>query len=213
MARYTGPVCKLCRREGEKLFLKGKRCFSPKCPFERDHGYPPGEHGRLARFRRRRPSDYSRQLREKQKVRRIYGVLERQFRRYFREAERRQGLTGENLLTLLESRLDNVVYRLGFADSRAQARQLVQHGHFIVNGRRTNIPSYIVRPRDLVAVRDGSRKRTYFKDRAKELDEGVVPNWLSLDASTMNALVLKQPERDDIDVTLNEQLIVEYYSR
>jgi small subunit ribosomal protein S4 len=213
MARYTGPVCKLCRREGEKLFLKGKRCFSPKCPFERDHGYPPGEHGRLARFRRRRPSDYSRQLREKQKARRIYGVLERQFRRYFREAERRQGLTGENLLTLLESRLDNVVYRLGFADSRAQARQLVQHGHFIVNGRRTNIPSYIVRPRDLVAVRDGSRKRTYFKDRAKELDEGVVPNWLSLDASTMNALVLKQPERDDIDVTLNEQLIVEYYSR
>ena len=136
MARYTGPVCKICRREGEKLFLKGQRCFSPKCPFERDRGYPPGEHGRMARFRRRRQSDYLRQLREKQKARRIYGVLERQFRRYFREAERRSGLTGENLLILLESRLDNVVYRLGFADSRAQARQLVTHGHFDVNGLR-----------------------------------------------------------------------------
>ncbi len=123
MARYTGPVCKLCRREGEKLFLKGERCFSSKCPFEKDRGYPPGEHGRMARFRRRRVSDYYRQLREKQKVRRIYGVLERQFRRYFREAERRPGMTGENLLILLESRLDNVVFRLGFADSRAQARQ------------------------------------------------------------------------------------------
>jgi small subunit ribosomal protein S4 len=139
MARYIGPVCKLCRREGEKLFLKGARCFSSKCPLEKGRDYPPGEHGRTARFRRRRPSVYTLQLREKQKARRIYGVLERQFRRYFREAERRAGLTGENLLILLESRLDNVVYRLGFADSRAQARQLVQHGHFAVNGRRTNI--------------------------------------------------------------------------
>ncbi len=213
MARYTGPVCKLCRREGEKLFLKGDRCLSPKCPFERERGYPPGEHGRLARFRRRRPSDYSRQLRAKQKVRRVYGVLERQFRRYFREAERRPGLTGENLLTLLESRLDNVVYRLGFADSRAQARQLVGHGHFVVNGRRTNISSYIVRPQDAVTVRDGSRKRTYFKERAERLDEGAVPNWLSLDAKTMTARVLKVPARDDIETTLNEHLIVEYYSR
>ncbi len=213
MARYTGPVCKLCRREGEKLFLKGDRCLSPKCPFERERGYPPGEHGRLARFRRRRPSDYSRQLRAKQKARRVYGVLERQFRRYFREAERRPGLTGENLLTLLESRLDNVVYRLGFADSRAQARQLVGHGHFVVNGRRTNISSYIVRPQDAITVRDGSRKRTYFKERAERLDEGVVPNWLSLDAKTMTARVLKVPARDDIETTLNEHLIVEYYSR
>nr|HID13576.1 30S ribosomal protein S4 [Anaerolineae bacterium] len=213
MARYTGPVCKLCRREGEKLFLKGERCLSSKCPFERERGYPPGDHGRLARFRRRRPSDYSRQLREKQKVRRIYGVLERQFRRYFREAERRPGLTGENLLTLLESRLDNVVYRLGFADSRAQARQLVQHGHFVVNGRRTNIPSYIVRPQDTITVREGSRKRTYFRERAKRLDEGAVPNWLSLDAKTMTARVLKMPAREDIELTLNEQLVVEYYSR
>lgn len=213
MARYTGPVCKLCRREGEKLFLKGERCLSPKCPFERERGYPPGEHGRLARFRRRRPSDYSRQLRAKQKVRRVYGVLERQFRRYFREAERRAGLTGENLLVLLESRLDNVVYRLGFADSRAQARQLVQHGHFVVNGRRTNIPSYVVRPQDAITVRDGSRKRTYFKERAKRLDEGAVPNWLSLDAKTMAARVLNAPAREDIGTALNEQLIVEYYSR
>ncbi|MEE8391092.1 MAG: 30S ribosomal protein S4 [Anaerolineae bacterium] len=214
MARYTGPVCKLCRREGEKLFLKGDRCLSPKCPFERDRGYPPGEHGRLAQFRRRRrTSDYSRQLREKQKVRRIYGVLERQFRRYFREAEHRPGLTGANLLILLESRLDNVVYRLGFADSRAQARQLVQHGHFSVNGRRTNIPSYIVRPQDRIVVREGSRNRTYFKERAELLNEGAVPNWLSLDPSTMVARVLQSPVREDIAANLNEQLIVEFYSR
>ncbi len=213
MARYTGPVCKLCRREGEKLFLKGERCFSPKCPFERDRGYPPGDHGRLAQFRRRRPSDYLRQLREKQKARRIYGVLERQFRRYFREAERRPGLTGENLLILLESRLDSVIYRLGFADSRAQARQLVQHGHFVVNGRRTNIPSYIVSPQDMIMVREGSRKRTYFKERAKRLDEGGVPNWLSLDPKTMTARVLNVPAREDIDTILSEQVIVEYYSR
>jgi len=213
MARYTGPVCKLCRREGEKLFLKGERCLSPKCPFERDRGYPPGEHGRLARFRRRRESDYSRQLRGKQKVRRVYGVLERQFRRYFRKAERMSGLTGENLLILLESRLDNVVYRLGFADSRPQARQLVQHGHFVVNGRRTNIPSYTVQSQDTITVREGSRKRTYFKDRAKQLDEGAVPGWLSLDAEKMAARVLNPPAREDIEATLNEQLVVEYYSR
>jgi small subunit ribosomal protein S4 len=213
MARYTGPVCKLCRREGEKLFLKGKRCFSPKCPFERDRGYPPGEHGRLARFRRRRPSDYLRQLREKQKARRIYGLMERPFRRVYREAERRSGLTGENLLILLESRLDNVVYRLGFADSRAQARQLVQHGHFVVNGRRTNIPSYIVRPQDAIMVREESRKRTYFKERAEQLDEEAVVDWLSLDSRAMTARVLKSPAREDIDTALNEQLIVEYYSR
>ncbi len=213
MARYTGPVCKLCRREGEKLFLKGDRCVSPKCPFERDRGYPPGDHGRLAQFRRRRTSDYSRQLRAKQKVRRIYGVLERQFRRYFREAERRQGLTGENLLIVLESRLDNVIYRLGFADSRAQARQLVQHGHFVVNGRRTNIPSYLVRPQDKLGVREGSRKRVYFKDRANLLDEGSVPHWLSLDQNAMEARVLQLPTREDIAASLNEQLIVEYYSR
>jgi len=213
MARYTGPVCKLCRREGEKLFLKGERCTSPKCPFERGRDYPPGEHGRTARFRRRRPSDYSRQLREKQKARRVYGVLERQFRRYFREAERRPGLTGENLLVLLESRLDNIIYRLGFADSRAQARQLVQHGHFVINGRRTKVPSYIIRPQDTITLREGSRKRTYFKQRIEQMDGGNIPGWLSLDLKNLVARVANVPTREEIDTTLDEQMIVEYYSR
>jgi len=214
MARYTGPVCKLCRREGEKLFLKGERCLSPKCPFERERGYPPGDHGRMAQFRRRRSSDYARQLREKQKARRIYGVLERQFRRYFSEAERRSGMAGENLLTLLESRLDNVVYRAGFASSRAQARQLVQHGHFTVNGRRTNIPSFIVRPDDSVSVREESRRKSYFKNLAQDgLDEGRVPNWLSVDPDALAVRMLMIPARDQIDAALDEQLIVEYYSR
>jgi small subunit ribosomal protein S4 len=151
-------------------------------------------------------------LREKQKARRIYGILERQFRRYFRAAERRPGLTGENLLSLLETRLDNVIYRLGFADSRAQARQLVQHGHFIVNGHRTTVPSYLLRSEDTIRVRGGSRKRTYFKDRAQVLDEGAVPGWLSMDVDAMTARVLAEPAREDIETTLNEQLIVEYYS-
>ena len=178
MARYTGPVCKLCRREGEKLFLKGARCLSPKCAIER-RSYPPGQHGRESQFRRRRASDYSFQLREKQKVRRIYGVLERQFRRYFAEALRRPGLTGANLLCILESRLDNVVYRLGFADSRAQARQLVQHGHFTVNGRRTNIPSMLVCAEDKISFREGKRKRPYFQDIRQALaDHPPTPEWL-----------------------------------
>ncbi|MFO7743029.1 MAG: 30S ribosomal protein S4 [Anaerolineae bacterium] len=213
MARYTGPVCKLCRREGEKLFLKGTRCFSPKCPFERKRGYPPGEHGWVARFRRRRQSDYARQLREKQKAKRIYGVLERQMRRFYGEATRLPGVTGENLLVLLERRLDNVVYRLGFADSRAQARQLVSHGHFSVNGRRLKAPSYLVKPEDEISVREASRRRTYFKNRSEELDEGRVVDWLSLDSQTMSGRMLREPSRDDIDTTLSEQLIVEYYSR
>lgn len=212
MGRYIGPACKLCRREGEKLFLKGTRCTSPKCPFER-RSYPPGVHGRMSQFRRRRPSDYSLQLREKQKARRIYGVMERQFQRYFREAARRPGLTGETLLSMLESRLDNVVYRLGFADSRAQARQLVAHGHFVVNGRRTNIPSYIVKPHDVIAVREGSRKRNYFKERLEQLDMSAVPDWLSLDVRTLTARVLKIPSREEIAIPLKEQLIVEFYSR
>jgi len=212
MARYTGPVCKLCRREGQKLFLKGARCYSPKCALEK-RDYPPGEHGRLARIRRKRPSDYALQLREKQRVRRIYGILERQFRRYFHEAERQPGLTGENLLVLLERRLDNVVYRLGFADSRAQARQLVQHGHFTVNGRRVTVPSLLVRPNDVIAVREGSRKRTYFKERAQVLDEQAVPAWLRLDPAGLSAQVTALPRREDIDIPVNEQLVVEYYSR
>ncbi len=212
MARQIGPVCKLCRREGKKLFLKGEKCFSDKCPVER-RAYPPGQHGRESAFRRRRLSDYATQLRAKQQLRRIYGVLERQFRRYFREAERLPGLTAENLLMLLESRLDNVVYRLGLADSRAQARQLVQHGHITVNGRKTNIPSYIVRPNDLIAVRPESRRKTYFKDRRELLGKSNVPDWLSMDEEQLEGRVLAQPSRADIDVPVEEQLVVEFYSR
>jgi small subunit ribosomal protein S4 len=211
LARYNGPVCKLCRREGEKLFLKGERCFSPKCAFER-RSYAPGMHGRQAQYRRKE-SDYALQLRAKQKARRVYGVYERQFRRYFREAQRQKGLTGVNLLILLESRLDNVVYRLGFSSSRAQARQLVLHGHFDVNGRKTNIPSYLVKPGDIIAVRGISQGNTYFKQVSQILDDDQVPAWLSLDPSNLTGKMVDLPARDDIDVTLNEQLIVEYYSR
>jgi small subunit ribosomal protein S4 len=211
MARYKDAVCKQCRREGEKLFLKGERCLSPKCALER-RPYPPGLHGRQAQFRRK-VSDYGLQLRAKQKARRVYGVLERQFRRYFREAERRRGLTGTNLLIILESRLDNVVYRLGFAASRPQARQLVRHGHFEVNGRKVNIPSYLVQPGDVVGVRTASRSKGLFKEVALDLEHRAVPDWLSRDDITMSGRVMGQPEREDIDVTINEQLIVEYYSR
>ncbi|MCD6555067.1 MAG: 30S ribosomal protein S4 [Chloroflexi bacterium] len=212
MARYLGPVCKLCRREGEKLFLKGERCLSAKCALER-RAYPPGMHGRESQFRRGRASEYSLQLREKQKVRRIYGVLERQFRRYYKEALRRKGLTGENLLIILESRLDNVVYRLGFASSRAQARQLVQHGHFYLNGRRATIPSMLLKPGDEISVRPQSRQLKYFKDLAKVLDEKDVPNWLSLDTTNLLGRVLNLPTREEIAPSINEHLIVEYYSR
>jgi small subunit ribosomal protein S4 len=211
MARYTDAVCKLCRREGEKLFLKGERCLSPKCAVER-RPYPPGLHGRQAQFQRK-VSDYGLQLRAKQKARRVYGVMERQFRRYFREAERRRGLTGTNLLILLESRLDNVVYRLGFAQSRPQARQLVRHGHIEVNGRKVNIPSFLVQAGDVVAVRSGSRNNVYFRDVALDLEHRAVPEWLSRDDASMSARVLSLPGRTDIDISINEQLIVEYYSR
>ncbi len=212
MARYTGPVCRLCRREGEKLFLKGSRCLTPKCSVER-RTYPPGQHGRENQFRRGRASDYLLQLREKQKARRIYGVLERQFSRYFGRASRQPGLTGYNLLTLLERRLDNVVYRMGLASSRAQARQLVQHGHIMINGRKTNIPSALVAPGDTVTVRPQSTRRTYFRDLRQELDDRRVPRWLTIDAANLSGSVLHMPAREDIDVSLNEQLIVEYYSR
>jgi len=212
MARYTGPVCKLCRREGDKLYLKGSRCMSPKCALEK-RNYPPGQHGRETQFRRSRASDYSRQLREKQKVRRIYGILERQFRRYFRVAQKKSGLTGSNLLALLESRLDNVIYRMGFASSRAQARQLVQHGHFTVNGRRTNVPSHHIRPGDQIAVRDGSRQRTYFKQLHELAQELSVPEWVRRDTNKLTGEMTRVPERTDIDLAINEQLIVEYYSR
>ncbi|RIK35379.1 MAG: 30S ribosomal protein S4 [Chloroflexi bacterium] len=211
MANYTDAVCKLCRREGQKLFLKGERCLSPKCAIER-RNYPPGEHGKKATFRRK-VSEYGLQLREKQKARRIYGVMERQFRRYFTEATRRKGLTGTVLLTILESRLDNAVYRLGFADSRAQARQLVRHGHFDVNGRKTDIPSYQVSVGDVISVRGSSKESVYFKDRSQIMQSNRVPAWLNLNLAALSGSVLAEPGREDIEIPLNEQLIVEYYSR
>lgn len=212
MAKYRGPVCKLCRREGEKLFLKGERCFTPKCSFER-RGYAPGQHGKSSQFRRRRESDYNRQLRAKQKARRVYGILERQFHRYYTVALGRRGLTGLNLLQILETRLDNVIYRMGYADSRAQARVLVTHGHFSVNGRKTDIPSMLVAQGDVVEVREGSRKREFFKDLAALAEEKNVPAWLSRDLKNLSGTMIRLPERSEIDSNLNEQLIVEYYSR
>ena len=212
MAKYRGPVCKLCRREGEKLFLKGARCFGPKCAFER-RGYPPGQHGKGSQFRRRRDSDFNRQLRAKQKARRTYGIMERQFRRYYTVSLSRRGLTGLNLLQILESRLDNVVFRLGYAESRAQARELVTHGHFMVNGRRTDVPSMLVSQGDVVGVREGSRDRTYFKDLTAIAEDKNVPAWISRDLKILSGAVIRMPERSEIDSNLQAQLIVEYYSR
>jgi small subunit ribosomal protein S4 len=212
MAKYRGPVCRLCRREGEKLFLKGERCFTPKCAFER-RGYAPGQHGKSSQFRRKRDSDYNRQLRAKQKARRVYGVMERQFRRYYDVAMGRRGLTGLSLLQILESRLDNVIYRLGYADSRAQARLLVTHGHFSVNGRRTDVPSMLVTQGDMISVREGSVRRPFFKDLAALSEDKTVPSWLSRDVKTLSGSMIRLPERSEIDSNLQEQLIVEYYSR
>ena len=212
MAKYRGPVCRLCRREGEKLFLKGDRCFSPKCAFER-RGFAPGQHGKSSQFRRKRDSDYNRQLRAKQKARRVYGILERQFRRYYEVSLQRRGLTGLNLLQILETRLDNVVYRLGYADSRAQARLLVTHGHFSVNGRRTDVPSMLVSLNDVVSVREGSRQRSYFKNLLDIAEDKNIPAWLDRDVKSLTGKVLRLPERSEIDGNLQEQLIVEYYSR
>lgn len=207
MANYNGPVCRLCRREGTKLFLKGTRCYSGKCSVDK-RTYAPGQHGQ---GRRAKVSDYGHQLREKQKARRIYGVLERQFRGYFQKAAHSKGVTGERLLQILELRLDNVIYRLGFADSRNQARQLVNHGHFTVNGRRVDIPSYLVKEGDQISVRESSRSATYFKDLA--LGDRVVPEWLRLDAANQAGSVVRAPKREDIDIPVQEHLIVEKYSR
>ncbi|MCS7011286.1 MAG: 30S ribosomal protein S4 [Anaerolineales bacterium] len=215
MAKYTGPACKLCRREGEKLFLKGERCYSPKCAFER-RSFAPGQHGRTSGRSGSvtgRESDYARQLRAKQKARRIYGVYERQFRRYYEKALKARGVTGLVLLQILESRLDNVVYRLGFATSRAHARLLVTHGHFTVNGRRTDIPSMTLKVGDVVAVREGSRDAKYFKELPAFAESRLVPAWLSRDLKNLSGSVLRLPERSEIEGNLNEQLIVEYYSR
>jgi small subunit ribosomal protein S4 len=212
MARYTGPVCKLCRRENEKLFLKGERCFSTKCSFER-RAYPPGEHGRQRQWRRSRESDFGKQLRAKQKARRVYGVLERQFRRYYKQALKSRGLTGLTMLQILESRLDNVIYRMGYASSRSQARQLVTHGHFVVNGRRTDVPSMLIKPGDEIEIRAASRKNTFFKELPDFAKERTTPEWISRDVDKLTGEITRLPERAEIDANLNEQLVVEYYSR
>jgi small subunit ribosomal protein S4 len=214
MSKNLGPVCRLCRREGEKLYLKGERCFTPKCAFER-RGFAPGQHGRTGSrgSRSGRESDYLRQLRAKQRARRVYGVLERQFRRYYEVALQRRGLTGLNLLQILESRLDNVIYRLGFAANRAQARLLVTHGHFMVNGRRTDVPSMLLKDGDTVAVREGSRGLEYFKVMPDLAEGRTSPSWVNRDLREMSGSVQRLPERAEIDGFLNEQLIVEYYSR
>ena len=206
MARDLGPKCRVCRREGMKLFLKGERCLTEKCAVER-RSYPPGEHGRG----RIKQSEYLLQLREKQKARRYYGILEKQFRGYYDKASRRSGITGEELLRMLETRLDNVVYRLGFAASRSQARQLIRHGHFQVNGRRVNIPSYQVRPDDIVSLKAGSPAEQVVRD-ATDLT-ATVSGWLQADHDNLTGKVLKLPERDEIDTPVQEQLIVELYSK
>ena len=208
MARYTGAVCRLCRREGAKLFLKGDRCYTEKCAFARRE-YAPGEAGR----KRVKESEYRMQLREKQKTKRIYGLLEKQFHHYYEMANRQQGITGENLLRILESRLDNVVYRLGFAKSRSEARQQVRHGHIYVNGRRVDIPSFRVRPGDLVSVAPKARDMLVIKSALISNERVSVPAWLEVDIEKLQGSVLSLPERDQIDSDIREQLIVELYSK
>ncbi len=208
MARYTEAVCKLCRREGEKLFIKGSKCTTEKCPFEK-RNYPPGEHG----DKRSKPSNYSLQLREKQKVRRIYSILERQFRIYFERAESKKGVTGTVLLQLLESRLDNMVYRLGFASSRAQARQLVLHRHVLLNGGIATIPSIQVKPGDEITIREYSKKLGVIHGALKKHKESGQLNWLEVDKAALKGKMLSMPERDQIPVNVKEQLIVELYSK
>jgi len=209
MARYTGPVCRLCRREGMKLFLKGERCYTEKCAIEK-RNMPPGQHGKL---RKAKIVGYGLQLREKQKVKRIYGVLENQFRRYFESAARHRGVTGVMLLQALETRLDNVVYRLGFATSRPQARQLVRHGHFLINGKKVDIPSYAVKMGDEVRVREASAKSAVVAHAIDEVKGRGVPEWLQVDAASTLGRVLSIPTREQINLPVQEQLIVELYSK
>ena len=209
MARYAGPVCRLCRREGMKLFLKGERCYGERCAIDR-RNVPPGQHGK---GRRQRLMGYGLQLREKQKVRRMYGVLEGQFRRYFEKADRQKGVTGEMLLQLLERRLDNVVYRLGFAVSRPQARQLVRHGHFTVNGRRTNVPSYLVDAGDVVAVRPSSAQNPAIAYAMEEVKGRGIPEWLTVDSEKLSGSLTSAPTREQLNLPVQEQLIVELYSK
>ncbi|MDP9272041.1 MAG: 30S ribosomal protein S4 [Chloroflexota bacterium] len=208
MARYTDPVCRICRREGLKLFLKGSRCYTRKCSFER-RSTPPGMYAQ----RRRKVSEFGLQLREKQKVRKSYSVLERQFSNYFRKAAQHSGMTGVNLLRMLEMRLDNVVFRMGFASSRAQARQLVTHGHFAVNGRATNIPSFQTKVGDRIEVRENRRSREYFKTTSETIKSAQIPEWVSIDAAKLAGTILSEPTREQMPLEFNEQLVVEYYSR
>ena len=208
MAKYRGPVCRLCRREGVKLFLKGSRCMTEKCAIER-RSYPPGQHGQG----RQRVSEYSAQLREKQKLRRIYGLQERQFRGVFGKAERRTGITGEHLLKLLETRLDNVVYRLGFASSRKEARQLVNHGHIVLNGRKTSAPACILKVGDVVEVRQRSREIVSVQSALEAVDGRGIPGWLELDRAEVKGIVRAVPTKEEIALPVNEQLVVELYSR
>jgi len=208
MARYIGPVCKLCRRENVKLFLKGDRCYTDKCSFDR-RPYPPGQHGQ----RRIKFTEYGVRLREKQKVRRIYGVLERQFRKYFAEADRVKGVTGEQLLGLLERRLDSACYRAGFAATRSEARQLVRHKHVLVNGRVVNVPSYSVKSGDQISVAEGSRSHHRVVTALDGVDRRGVPQWLELDKSGFAVMVKSSPNREEITLPIQEQLIVEFYSR
>ena len=209
MARYTDAHCKLCRRENTKLFLKGTKCFTDKCPIER-RNYPPGQHGNS---RRARMTDYAVQLREKQKVKKTYGILERQFRKYFAEASRRKGVTGDNLIRLLESRLDNTLYRLGLAPSRKAARQLILHRHLTVNGNIVNIPSFLMSSGDVIKVRDKSKKINAFHEAMKRMKDNMLMPWLSLDKANMSGTYLNEPERADVPFIGNEQLIVELYSK
>ncbi|WHH61443.1 30S ribosomal protein S4 [Petroclostridium sp. X23] len=208
MARYTGAVCRLCRREGQKLFLKGERCYTDKCAIAR-RSYAPGQHGQS----RKKPSEYGIQLREKQKARRYYGVLESQFEKYFEMANKKKGITGENLLQILESRLDNVVYRLGLATSRPEARQLVRHGHFTVNGAKVNIPSYLVKEGDIITIREKSRGSEKIKAVLESTEGKVIPKWLDMNRDTLEAKVISLATREDIDLPLEEHLIVELYSK
>lgn len=209
MARYTGPVCKLCRREGIKLGLKSERCFSAACAIER-RAYAPGSTGQK---RPRKPSEFALQLREKQKTKRSYGLLEKQFRKYFDAAEAKSGVTGEVLLQLLETRLDNVVYRMGLGGSRAQSRQLVNHGHITVNGRLVDIPSFATKSGDIIGIKENSRNREFFKELAENMARQDTPDWISLDATNLTGKVLRVPERDEIALPIDEALIVEFYSR
>ena len=208
MSRYTESVCRLCRREGLKLYLKGDRCYSDKCAITK-RSYAPGQHGQ----QRKKVSEYGVQLREKQKVRRIYGVQEKQFRIAFAEAERRGGVSGENLLQLMETRLDNVVYRMGFASSRIEARQLIGHGHYTVNGKKVNIPSYIIKVGDVIAVKEKSKQSPKFTGLAEALAGKTIPQWLDVDKANMSGKVVTLPTREDIDIPITEQLVVELYSR